>query len=257
MRTILYPYKMGSQSGRQVAEDITALRVHPNRAYRPRRGDFIINWGSSTVPRWMDAAEEVEAMIFNHPEAVGRASNKLRTLEILRDAGVPHIPFTTDPYEATDWEKVFCRHNLNGHSGDGIDVRRRGEGLPPNARMYTKGIENAGEYRIHVLNGRVIDYQKKRRRREDPADGEAEDVRNLTTGWIYTRGNLRHLERIESLAIEAVEALGLDFGAVDIIKDNNGDVYVLEVNTACGMSETTRRTYQREFSNLISEYASI
>ncbi len=39
-----------------------------------------------------------------------------------------------------------------------------------------------------------------------------------------------------NLGCHAVSALGLDFGAADIIQDKHGKLYVLEVNTAPGLT---------------------
>jgi glutathione synthase/RimK-type ligase-like ATP-grasp enzyme len=117
------------------------------------------------------------------------------------------------------------------------------DAIVPLAPLYTKKIENTGEYRVHVFKGEVIDYRKKSRHDGDEATDEQGAIRNLANGWIYRSGNLNRLERVESLAISAVEALGLDFGAVDIIKDENGDVMVLEVNTAVGLEEQTLQNY--------------
>ena len=127
--------------------------------------------------------------------------------------------------------------------------------IPP-APLYTRGVANDGEYRVHVFDGSVILYQKKSRRVDDngevvTADGAEADVRNLESNWIYRTGNLRQLERVEELAINAVSALNLDFGAVDIIKDTEGNVFVLEVNSAPGLGNTaTLEAYREAFSNL-------
>lgn len=126
----------------------------------------------------------------------------------------------------------------------------------PDAPLYTQAVENNGEYRVHVFGGEVILYQKKSRKvNEDgeveTAEGEDSLVRNLASNWVYRVGNLRRLERVEELAKNAIDALGLDFGAVDIIKDENGEVYVLEVNTAVGLgNESTIEAYTEAFNQL-------
>jgi hypothetical protein len=109
--------------------------------------------------------------------------------------------------------------------------------------MYTKAVDSQGEYRVHVMRGEVIDYAKKLRRVDDEPTQEELDVRSHDNGWVFVRGNLRRIPRVEKLAQDAVEALGLDFGSVDICMDKDGDIFVLEVNTACGLEETTLSNY--------------
>lgn len=238
--------------------------------YKPRGGDFIINWGASTFKGVNAPLRAVLGLtgalqnqlpsvkVLNKPEAVLNASNKLKTFQILEEADVAIPEFTTDSSVAYEWsdggERVYSRRVLSGHSGNGISIATSGH-VPEKAPLYVKGISNAGEYRVHVANGKVIDYIKKRRHREDTPTQQQSDVRNLANGWVYTRQNLKRLERIEQLAIRAVEALGLDFGAVDIIKNPDGEVFVLEVNTACGMSDTTLNSYLTEFKSMIANYA--
>lgn len=129
--------------------------------------------------------------------------------------------------------------------------------MVPDAPLYTLGVNNQGEYRVHVLNGEVILYQKKSRRVDEngeviTAAGEEADIRNLASNWVYRTGNLNRLERIEQLAIDAIEALGLDFGAVDIIRNPDGQVFVLEVNTAPGLgNEDSLQAYVDAFNSLV------
>lgn len=297
----IYPYKMGSASVGKLKTALDALIIKlENSSYRYRDGHTIINWGNSRRPSWMTA----DVPVLNKPEAVAVASDKLETLDLLEDTGVPTVEFTTDVTIAQDWvdigNKVFVRHELHGHSGAGIEVvemrgvnselveemneifdeyynstnnendrtiieelQRTLDGITPvdipvvpEAPLYTLGVNNQGEYRVHVLNGEVILYQKKSRRVDEngsviTADVEEADIRNLASNWVYRTGNLNRLERIEQLAIDAIEALGLDFGAVDIIMDNEGVVRVLEVNTAPGISNTeTANAYVDAFLGL-------
>ncbi len=243
MRVRIYPYKVGSVSARALAQALGGLCVRPDGAYRPRREDKVINWGNSVIPNWWPWTPLAQGVL-NEPQKVRLASNKLLTLQKLEEAGVAHVPFTTDSVEARTWPVAYCREKLTGHSGEGIVIFDHSLGeIPPHAPLYTKAIDNNGEYRVHVFNGEVIDYRKKSRQRED-APTEAEKlVRNLASGWVYREGHLKRLDRVEQLAKDAIEALGLDFGAVDIIMDGAGEVYVLEVNTACGMEPRTLAKY--------------
>lgn len=128
--------------------------------------------------------------------------------------------------------------------GDGIEL--------PDAPLYTRKVHNNGEYRVHVFNGRVIDYRKKSRHIDDEPTPEQSNIRTLGNGWVYRQSNLRRLERIEQLALSAIGALGLDFGAVDIINDENNNAMVIEVNTAVGADSVTTNSYVTAFSD---EYA--
>lgn len=289
----IYPYKQGSRSVRSLKESLDALTIKlENSRYTWNPGHVVINWGNSRLADWMRG--EGGNHILNHPTNVGSAANKLNTLDILEDAGVPTVEFWTDKSKAEEWlsmgHKVFARHTLTGHSGEGIEVlepdgnskelieisdRLLRLGLPeiasqlesfidtqevPDALMYTKGITNTGEYRVHVFKGEIILYQKKSRRVDDDgnvltAEGAEADVRNLASNWVYRTGNLTRLERIEQLAIKAIEALGLDFGAVDIIKDQEGNVFVLEVNSAPGLgNRDTLEAYTNAFKSLNNNY---
>lgn len=251
----IYPYKKGSQSVALLKEHLAGkiIKLEGSR-YRQKIEHKLINWGNSHMPDWL-ANEDT---ILNKPSAVAIAKDKLETLHTLEQNNIATVEFTDDFGTAHDWlvdgYKVFARHSLTGHSGAGIEVidRQMIEDLP-DAPLYTRGVENHGEYRVHVFQGEVILYQKKSRRLDEDgnvvdADGEEADVRNLASNWIYRTGNLRRLERIEQLAINAVEALGLDFGAVDIIKDEEGNVFVLEINSAPGLGNTeTLQAYRRAF----------
>jgi len=247
MRYIIYPYKMFSTSSKILRNELPATRVYPDRRYRPKEDDIIINWGNSTLPNWYGTSPAVMRML-NDPNAVSLASNKLKTLRILEEAGISIPRFTTNINEAYDFGDVIVRHKLTGHSGRGIEIYRGGE--LPQAPLYTKYIEQKAEYRVHVFKGKVIDYIKKRRKDYDyPTENESM-VRSYKNGWIFARNRLRRLERIESLAIDAVEALGLDFGAVDIVRGRDNSVYVLEVNTAPGLSGQTLESYLQAIREL-------
>jgi len=55
------------------------------------------------------------------------------------------------------------------------------------------------------------------------------------------------------VALAAVSALGLDFGAVDIIyNEHENQYYVLEVNTAPGLEGTTVEKYAEAFAKEFS-----
>ena len=57
--------------------------------------------------------------------------------------------------------------------------------------------------------------------------------------WVFCRNNLApYPDTIKQQAIAAVQALGLDFGGVDIALDTEHNTCVFEVNTAPGLTGT-------------------
>lgn len=78
-------------------------------------------------------------------------------------------------------------------------------------------------------------------------------VRNHANGWIYARDAI---DEPNAMVLEqaklAITALGLDFGAVDIIWNQHRQMaYVLEVNTAPGLEGTTLIKYADAISTLL------
>lgn len=235
---------MASKSAKILARGIGALRVHPNKRYRQRNNDMVINWGSSENPSWR------RGKIYNKPESVSIACNKLRAFEEMNFAGVNTVPFTSDREEAMEWNKVVVRHLLTSHSGGGIEICDPEEDGLPYAPLYTKFIPKRHEYRVHVWGDGVLDVQEKRFRRDfDPEDRDIR-VRNHQNGWVFCREDVNPPDEVLQQSIKAVKALDLDFGAVDIIVGRDREVYVVEVNTACGLEGTTLEKYKEKINSL-------
>jgi len=246
-RVIIIPYKMGSQAARSLKESlieagIPALQVKPDsRKFRPRRSDLTIFYGGTSNTTWPILGRTMNA-------TRQHAQNKLNALRKLQEAGVNTVEWTTDAEVAKEWPTIVARATLTGHSGQGITVHQQGEQLP-RAPLYTKYMKKTFECRIHVMNGSVIDGQIKRRRTG------AEDVntliRNAHTGWVYCRDGYVPSDQAKAIAISAVSALGLDFGAVDLIYNQHYDqYYCLEVNTAPGLEGTTLTNYVSAIQNV-------
>ncbi len=112
------------------------------------------------------------------------------------------------------------------------------------APLYTRYVKKADEYRLHVFDGRVIDIQQKRKRRGIPNEEIDYQIRNTASGWVYCRDDVDCPDSCSALAIRAVAALGLDFGAVDIGYNRHTQTpCVYEVNTAPGLEGTTLTRY--------------
>lgn len=250
MRIRVMPYKMGSASGKALAGALGALRINRDSSKMvPRVNDVIINWGCSSNAIILDPAR-----VINQPQAVARASDKLATYRALAESvTAPYIVrYTTEKRHTLTWldagETVVCRTKLNGHSGEGIVLATTPEELV-DAPMYTLYQKKVREWRVHVVGGRVVLTQRKARRLDVPDEQVNWKVRNHQNGFIYAHKDVGKIPPIlGTIAREAVKVLGLDFGAVDVIEDKRGSLFILEVNTACGMEGNTLDQYAKAFN---------
>lgn len=252
-RPIIFPYSMGSNSCRNLVEALRPIRGKRVRAignYRPYRNHLIVNWGNSTTPTWFDTRPYggFELNLLNTPLAVERASNKLQAFTGLSEAGILIPSFTTSIETARDWQRegnvVLCRNLLRASAGRGIVVVGPEEDLEPSP-LYVKYVKKKREYRIHVFNNLVIDVTQKRTRTgADPEDVNYQ-IRSHENGWVFVRDSIMDYdESFGAMAVNAVRALGLDFGAVDLIYNTHYRTpLVLEVNTAPGLEGRTVEVY--------------
>lgn len=245
----IYPYNSNSESSKALATGLGIKRA--KRVGALLKTDTLINWGSSSIDREIETT-----LILNEPEAVAIASNKLETFKIL-DKVVAIPLFTESREEALKWlaegATVVARTVLTGHSGKGIVIVNPDDNNDelPMAKLYTKYIPKTEEYRIHVVNGKIIHSQRKARNKDVPDDQVNWKVRNHSNGFIFAHFGIAVNDKGEQAAISAVKALGLDFGAVDLIYNRVKNMfYVLEVNTACGLEGETLKRYVQAFKEL-------
>ena len=233
-RIRIRPYKQGSKSAKSLASYLGAKVLKlGNSRFTQRRRDIVINWGNSSTYFG-------DCVVINQPVFVANASNKLNTFNLLNENNISIPRYTTDKQYAFErYERVFVRQTLTGHSGEGIIVVDTDDVEElPNAPLYVEGIVKKNEYRVIVVGNEAVDIKQKRLSSEAPEE-RSRYIRNLSNGWIYARENLEYIDGLKELAIDSVKALGLDFGAVDIISTRDNTLYVLEVNTAFGLDGST------------------
>jgi glutathione synthase/RimK-type ligase-like ATP-grasp enzyme len=251
----IYAYKMGSRSAMALAAALNTKCIkHERSLFRGGPNKTVINWGASQL-----SEQVARCRIINPVEAVRAAGNKLTTFQKLKAAGVSTPPWSGDrEWAIGELEKgltVVARKVLNGHSGNGIEIMEKGLDFV-DAPLYTTYIPKDREYRLHIVRGEVVDVQRKVK---DPTrDVKDWKVRSHDNGFIFVRNNdegRSYKEIVEPAvrdnAIAAVRALGLDFGACDVIYNaKRKQAYVLEVNCAPGLEGETVNTYARALSTL-------
>ncbi len=263
----IIPYKAGSTGARNLATALGGhcLRLQGSR-YRRRPQDRIINWGNTNPPYTQGVLNGT---------GIRTASNKRLFFQTVRDRFPEIIPafWTRREDIPDDAFPVLCRTVLSGHSGQGIVIASNRDGLVP-APLYVKYVKKQDEYRIHVGRGPlpnippvcqincsggcincapedhretvVIDTQKKARRLEH--ENPNWQIRNHANGFIYAREGVDPPECVNAVAMFAFECSDLDFGAVDVIYNaRDRRAYVLEINTAPGITGTTVENYASFF----------
>lgn len=238
------PYKKYSEGARILSRKLGIHRMPDPGLIRG--GHHVINWGNT---KWK---VPVAAKVYNKPAAVAMAVNKLDTYQLLQDAGVLIPEFTTDMETAKLWATkgvVLCRKILEGSGGKGIVVAEKPLDIVP-AKVYTRYVRKKREYRVHVFQGRVIGHKRKIKHK-DIAAGDAY-IRSHANGYRYIVDPANPpTQRVLTSSVAAVRALGLDFGGVDVAWVEKGDKpYVLEVNTAPGLTDMTGDWYADAFKKV-------
>lgn len=254
-RVRIIPYRANSASARALSRATGVLRVPMSRQTRfigRDLNDVLVNWGYGySIPRenqW-DRVTWVNGFW-----AVNRARNKIYSFRAFNEAGVTTLDWTTGIDGAYGWHKdghtVVCRGTITGQGGSGIVVVDQSQQASaiPRVPLYTRYEKRKHEYRVHVWCGEVLDVQQKRKRRGVEVDPH---VRSYANGWVFCREDVNCPAPVASVAVAAVRALGLDFGAVDVgwnaLKER---AFVFEVNTAPGLEGATLEKYATKIREL-------
>jgi glutathione synthase/RimK-type ligase-like ATP-grasp enzyme len=244
-RIRIHPYKQGSRSAKALADALggKVLKKEGSKFIRQPL-DVVINWGDSQAGN---------LSCLNLPGNVAAASNKRIAFEKMKEAKV-NVPSFASSKRDVSWSgPTVVRHKLSGHSGEGIEITDAGD--LPDAPLYVQYVPKKTEYRVHVVGQRIVLIQRKARNPQ--CDNPNWKVRNHDNGFIFVRNDVKAPSGVEEQAIRAITALGLDFGAVDIIwNEKQSKPYVLEVNTAPGLEGSTIDDYSNGFRQYIEERTS-
>lgn len=251
---IIYPRLVGISarllSTRFQAEGYDVARFCADRGRRQtERPDFIIPWGWSGRVQFLP-----QQAWLNDRDAIRIARNGLRTLQVLREAGIS-VPEFGDLREGPP--TVFPSYLRTAHhaGGRGLKYCEEYEDFLPDRLNYSYWIAaitgaDRIEYRIHADgDANVLLRQRKFFVQGEP---EVDIVRNRRNGWhLSVQDTARGVVVAEGR--RAVAAIGLSIGAADVIfKD--GRAYVLEVNSAPSVRfHRTLDTYFNYFKEVIDE----
>lgn len=248
---MFYLYKRATRAHR-LAIDLRVSRNYPyenrvivRRSHRTMRQH--VNWGCSYLSNSIDSADNV--LNFN----IGNAISKIAAFQCFEQCGIPHPYVFENANAAQQSGDAFLgrRDGLSG--GRGIIIYEAGA-MPAQHDFYTRIINTRREFRFHVFQGDIIAIQKKL------LSNATSIIHNHDNGVIFQhyeqeRFNIgeRTTAAIKEMAVAAVEAVGVHFGAVDIIQEwGTNKLFVLEVNTAPGItSEPVYNAYLRKIGELV------
>lgn len=166
------------------------------------------------------------------------ATNKRRMRQLFRDNEVPMPRLIDDITHATQFPIVGRPdQHMKGrgfwlcNSLEDVVKALKGTKKKKGATHFMEYINAPREYRVHIFMGKSIRISEK----------------DHTAFHTYTTRKPQHsVKHVRNAAKQAVKALGLDFGAVDILA-NDDQAWVLEVNSAPGIGGSMPRVYAQKF----------
>lgn len=209
----------------------------------------------STIINWGDGLSCLNGSRVINPAPL-TCTNKIATFNKLREHNVSIPEYTTDRNAVTRGDTWLARHSVTGSGGRGIAIINPGDPVP-DAPLYTKLIPKRWEVRVHVAKGRngpyyCFDQQQKMPKSDVPNDPT---VWSHDNGYAFVRNHMSipntALNNCILQGLRAVKALGMDFGAVDVVHDGT-TAFILEVNSAPGIEGTTLVNYVQMLRNMIN-----
>jgi len=221
-----------------------ALGVEVTSAPINAPGETVINWGSH--------GSIVAGKVVNTPEACKKCGNKAIQHKALQ-GHTWSIPVWTEGEVFNEAGGMYVSRPVKHFSG--YDFVLLDAGLAPKqwgvtvtAGRYVRPlIDIDTEYRVHVMEGKIIRCMIK----VPEGDGPDPLCRTHSKGWVLQGKYVSQTPKgCKSAAKQAVEMLGLNFGAVDVCTTKGGGVKVIEVNSSPGLIGSSLNRYAEK----IKEY---
>jgi hypothetical protein len=223
--------------------EAAGLKVVRNPRERPTEEYVVIRWGTTRFAE-LDATAKA---VLNSAEAIGANLRKDKAHRTMLEARVVTPLFWTTFQEARAKSRElgcdFLRrrtHHIQGRdiirlkSTDKLERRRR-------SGYYVQFLEKTAEFRLHIFGEDCIGLAEKK-----PKENPNPVIWNFENGWelvYYPREDrersVPHYNEMVAESVKALKALGLDFGAVDLIMVGDKP-YILEANTAPKLYQTKR-----------------
>lgn len=267
MLYVLYK-NSGVYSGRALRKELERLYDEPVRGGFPKRLQSLLKKGQ--VPKLvvnLGTTEDLghDGAILNTQDMVRAASNKRKARLTFQELDVPSPSLFLRSQDIAQGDLPVIGRTSYHHKGEGFwfcktsrDLQRAAKG---GATHFLEFVPRTREYRVHAFikerhrelpgKEREADHYASVKISEKVWQGKGEPnpnepQKNHEFGWTFLGQQKRRAEELDVVryaAKQAIAALGMDFGAVDVMyKLRTKEPFVLEVNSTPSLSDDNANT---------------
>ncbi len=281
------------------ATDVTGKKIQANLDATggtnkpPTDKKVVICWGTKTK----EAVVLKNNKVLNHPDNIRTNRNKLLSLKAFEKEGCNVAPFTDDLKKAGNkgFEYPLIARTNYHQGGAGfwlcLNAAQITQAVNEGAQYIQKFIDIKDEYRLHVVEGKIVyavkkvmrnnhkeaftnhytehieNFAKKQKIDLDKATvdvimdrmsrkfatGSDMVVRSNTRGWKFSKLNVAKLDKnLVDEAVRSLKALKLNYGAVDCCIGSDGKPYIIECNTGPGLEGSSLESWSAALKDLIN-----
>lgn len=221
----------------------------------------MVRHGASKKARELNKKYQFE---INSIEAINKNADKMKMKEIFVEKGVstPECMENTaenrDTFKKNGWNVVFKKRDHKRAIGMELMPINEIDKLADN--KYSNGILErriniSREWRVHCCP-KLNKFFPLEKRRRNSAKGTA--IRNIETCIFAKEFDEQHPQPPNwqeglDLCKKALEAIGLDTGAIDLALTPQGKWYIIETNSGPGLGNESRAWYQEIYQELVDK----
>jgi len=242
-----------------LANKLNVTPINESELYKifTKKIEVLIRYGSTCTI-------EKNLIEINPKSAIEKCIDRVKFYEEAKKHNIP-TPYFTNENEIQFPVYVYIK---NGYQGNSLvlcfskkDIERLKE-FGYNPIIYSKVIETAHEYRIHIIKvNEKLDYYAFLVYEKIPTEINAFTFvvrnKNLNKYKFATIGShefgfySKELYNAIELCYKTLKALNLDFAGIDILIDLKGNPYIIDCNSAPGHGYNTRKFYAKYLKELI------
>ena len=277
-------------TGKKIQE---ALKANGGTATPPNTAD-VLCWGTK-IEKNVVLPNKV---VYNHPNNILSNRNKANALSLFKKAGVFVADFSEDFTKAgtKDFPFPLVLRTKYHQGGAGfwlcLNKDMVAQAVKEGAQYMQAYLNIKDEYRLHIVNDKVI-YAVKKVRRENHitafkehftdyvkaaavkkkldlnddtvdfvleklakkfATGADMIIRSNTRGWKFSKVDVDKLDKnLVDEAIKSIKALGLNYGAVDCCITIEGKAAIIECNTGPGLEGSSFDAWEVALKDLTAD----